>query len=215
MTAFRIIAALAIVALAVFIGRDLRRRVKSWIAAIRLLLPPVGITGVNLRGGQPPPPLNDALRRMAYIITAVFLLVLALSGFYPVLATGSHVSGFLLVIHVTIAPLFALSLCALAMFWAHRLRFDRSDLRAAQEIRTRHAREGAPRIRLMLKCGFWLVLVFSLPLMLTIILSLYPLFGTEGETLLIRLHGYSALLLLLAAACEVYLTLVYLKESPQ
>jgi len=61
-----------------------------------------------------------------------------------------------------------------------------------------------------LKAGFWIILWLSLPLLLSIILGLFPFFGTEGEALLIRLHGYSGLLFLIAALAEVYLIIAYI-----
>ncbi len=184
--------------------------------------PEGGLAGSSPRGqrlprgrarGNDASPLKNALRRITYLFAGAFLILLALSGFIPVLITGAHVSGMLLVLHVTIAPLFALSLCALALLWAHRLRFDRSDLQVVLDIRNHATPPGEPLIRFMLKCGFWAILVLSLPLMLTIILSLFPIFGTEGEAMLIRLHGYSALLLVLAAVAEIHLTFVFMARK--
>jgi len=213
MTAFRIIAALALIGLAAWIARDLLRRMHSWKAAWQLLHREVSASRAARHGGTAPAPLKDALRRIIYVFAGAFLILLALSGFAPVLLMGAHVSGMLLVLHVTIAPLFALSLCALALFWAHRLRFNRSDLQVVRDIRHHATPEEEPLTRFMLKCGFWTILLLSLPLMLTIILSLFPIFGTEGEAMLIRLHGYSALLLLLAAVAEIHLTFVFMARK--
>jgi len=44
--------------------------------------------------------------------------------------------------------------------------------------------------------------------MLSIILSLYPLFGTEGETTLIGLHGYSALALVAVTLLHSYILIL-------
>jgi hypothetical protein len=60
-----------------------------------------------------------------------------------------------------------------------------------------------------------MVLVLSLPLMGTIILGLFPLFGTEGGMFLIRAHGYSAILLLVAALVEIHLTIVYVQRTTE
>ena len=68
-------------------------------------------------------------------------------------------------------------------------------------------------VRFALKVGFWMVLLLSLPLMLTVILGLFPLFGTDGESLLIRLHGYSALLLLITALGELYVIITYVEHT--
>jgi hypothetical protein len=49
----------------------------------------------------------------------------------------------------------------------------------------------------------------------TIILGLFPLFGTEGEIFLTRAHGYSAILLLVAALVEIHLTIVYVQRTTE
>ena len=67
-------------------------------------------------------------------------------------------------------------------------------------------------MRFGIKVGFWAILVLSLPLMGTIILELFPIVGTEGEALLTRAHGYSALALLVAAVLEIYLTIAYVQR---
>jgi hypothetical protein len=49
----------------------------------------------------------------------------------------------------------------------------------------------------------------------SIILGLFPLFGTEGQEALIRSHGYSALLLLVAAVVVIHLTIAYLQNTSE
>jgi hypothetical protein len=133
----------------------------------------------------------------------------------PVLVLGSHLSGMLLVIHVTMAPVFGIALSALALLWAHRLRFDEVDWRIVEGVGRRSFPGGDALVRFSLKVGFWIALILSLPLMLTVILGLFPLYGTDGEALLIRLHGYSALLLMITALGELYLIIAYIGHSTE
>jgi hypothetical protein len=215
MTLFRIISLLVTVTLLSAIAYDLRRRRKSW-RDVRLFLRGqfrnavhVWQEGKNVvRGGK-----LDNLRRIVYGLSALLFVLLAVTGFAPVLLFGEHLRGALLIIHVTIAPLFALSLSALALLWAHRLRFEEPDWRFVLGLGRRKPPETALLVRLALKVGFWLALCFSLPLMLTIILGLFPLFGTEGEAFLTRMHGYSALLLMFVALIEIHLTIAYVQHS--
>lgn len=205
MSVFRLIAILLLATLLAGIGYDLRRRMKSWKAAGDLLLRQFR----DSRHGRGTAGALSRVRRTAAIVSGGLLLILALTGFLPVIVLGTHLSGLLLVIHVTAAPLFAVSLSALALLWAHRLRLDESDWQVALGSGKRESHGKDALVRLALKVGFWLSLTLSLPLMLTVILSLFPLFGTRGETLLIRLHGYSALLLLMGALGEIYLIIAY------
>ena len=209
MSVFRLIAILLIAALIAGIGYDLRRRMKSWKAAGDFLIRQIGDSwhGRGNTGGLP------RVRRIVTIVSAGLFLILALTGFLPVVFLGIHLSGVLLVIHVTVAPLFAISLSALALLWAHRLRFDESDWQIALSTGRWESRRKEALVRFALKVGFWLVLLLSLPLLLTVILSLFPLFGTGGETLLIRLHGYSALLLMITALGELYLIIAHMEHT--
>jgi succinate dehydrogenase hydrophobic anchor subunit len=59
-------------------------------------------------------------------------------------------------------------------------------------------------IRFIVKSGFWLVLLCALPLLLAIILGLFPWFGTEGQEYLRQLHGYSGLALVVVSLVHLY-----------
>ena len=214
MTIFRVISGVVIATLLGGIIFDLYRRGWGWHGVMQFVGDQARIvTHVwrerrNLDAGS----ALDNFRRIAFGFSAALFALLALTGFIQVLFFGEHLSGLLLIIHVTVAPLFALSLSALALLWAHRLRFDEEDWRyvLAPDYRRRAGWE--QRMRLGLKVGFWTVLVLSLPLIGTIILELFPIFGTEGEALLARAHGYSALLLLVAALMEIHLTIAYVQR---
>lgn len=217
MTVFRILSGLAIAALLGAIAYDLRRRGDTW-RGLRQSMHDQAKHAARVwkqRKSNGTKSMLDNLRSIVYAVTAAFFLLLALTGFSPVLFLGDHLSGVLLIIHVTIAPLFALSLSALALLWAHRLRFDEGDWRFVLGLGKRRSPGKEMLVGLALKVGFWLVLFISLPLMLTVILGLFPLFGTEGEALLIKGHGASALLLMLVALAEMYLTIAYVHHSSE
>ncbi len=217
MTLFRILSAIVIIGLAGAILYDLRRQKSGWRDVWKFFKTQTGIA-LHLwreRRRLAPGSTLDNLRRTAYGLSVAFLVLLGLTGFLPVLILGDRPSDTLLIVHVTVAPFLALCLCALALLWAHRLRFDEEDWHFVLEPAHRKASRIERRIRLALKVGFWLVLLFSLPLMGSIILSLFPLFGTEGETLLIRVHGYSALLFLIASIVEIHLTIAYVQQISQ
>jgi hypothetical protein len=57
----------------------------------------------------------------------ILFIILALTGIIPVVFLGEQISGLLLIIHVTIAPFFAVALMLTAIFWAHFQQFDHSD----------------------------------------------------------------------------------------
>jgi hypothetical protein len=217
MTVFRIVSALAIVALLGAVVYDLRRRGMRWYGITQFVRDQArhDVRTLAERKNAGRVGSLNVLRRIAFGVSSAFLLVLALTGFVPVLILNQHLSGVLLIVHVTIAPLFALSLSAAALLWAYRLGFDEVDWHCLVALWTRQSPRQEMLVRFAMKVAFWLLLLISLPLMLTVILGLFPLFGTEGEELLIRWHGYSALLLALVALAEIYLTIVYLHHSKE
>jgi len=48
----------------------------------------------------------------------------------------------------------------------------------------------------------------ALPVILSIVLSMFPLFGTDGQEFLLQLHRYSALLFALVAIMYTYLVIL-------
>ena len=206
MTIFRIISALALLILLGAITFDLKLRLKEW-KSVRMFLSDQMrnlVLVAKEKKGLDTGTTAARIRSIVYASTLLCFLLLAVTGFVPILFVGDHLTGILLVIHVTVAPLFALSLSALGLLWAHALRFDREDWRILHGVGK--AGIGKETIRFASKMAFWLTLLLSLPLMLTVILELFPLFGTEGEEFLIRLHGYSALCLMLVAVTHLYCT---------
>ena len=67
------------------------------------------------------------LRMLAYLLALVCFVVLALTGFYPVLVLGEHISGYPVMVHATFAPVFAICLAVLAVMWARNSRFTTGD----------------------------------------------------------------------------------------
>ena len=213
MTIFRIISSAALLILFGAVAFDLRSRLRSWKAVSEFLR---GAMKNFVLVWQERRVLGSGrtiaiVRKMVYAFAVLCFFVLAGTGFAPILFSGDHLTGILLVIHVTVAPLFALSLSAAALLWAHSLRFDEEDWRVVRHLGDPGLREKT--VRFASKVGFWLILLLSLPLMLTVILELFPLFGTEGVAILIQLHGYSALFLMLVALAHLYITIAYAHQS--
>jgi hypothetical protein len=152
------------------------------------------------------------IRILSYYLTLLCTFLLVLTGFLPVIFTGKHLSGILLIFHVTIAPLFCISLAVLALFWAHALRFVISD-------RDLFTDKSFSRIFLKSEISdswqkmiFWLFLLLSLPAILSIVLSMYPLFGPDGQEILLQVHRYATLFLFILAV--VHTTAIIVKARP-
>jgi hypothetical protein len=124
-------------------------------------------------------------RKLICLLALLAFAVLFLTGFGP-LFFGCRLSSWLLMIHATFAPILAVCLVVLAFGWASAMVFcGRSDM--------------------LLKLCFWLLLVLSLPLALSMVLSMFRWFGTDGQKLLLELHRWCALAFGSAAFLFLYL----------
>ena len=152
-----------------------------------------------------------AFRKLVYLLALLCFVILAITGFYPTLILGEHISGYLLMIHATFAPILAICLAILAVMWARNCRFASNDWpwfqRFVQRVTlTTSAGEGAYcESRLGQKIAFWLIIFLALPLILSIVLSMFPYFGTHWQELLLSIHRYTALVFGLAVIVHTYL----------
>lgn len=147
------------------------------------------------------------IRKFLYLLTVLCVILLALTGYLPVIIVGQPISGVLLIIHAITAPVFAISLALLILASAHAHRFLEEDWQTFHAIFSRD--EGSTpvqRSRFWQKVCFWLLTFFAIPVIASILFSMYPIFGTEGQEYLLQLHGYATLLFLIIAVVHTYFT---------
>lgn len=156
--------------------------------------------------------LVGVLRKLIYLLALLCFVVLAVTGFYPVLVMGEQISGYWLMLHATFAPIFAACLAVLAVMWASHCRFTRSDWPWLQRLIRRVILPKTDNTYLVdessnpgQKITFWLIVILAMPLILSMVSSMFPLFGTKGQKLLFNMHRYSALLLALVVIVHTYL----------
>ena len=157
--------------------------------------------------------LVGIVKKLAYLLAILCFLVLAITGFYPLLVLDEHIGGYLMMIHATFAPVFAICLAVLAVMWARNNRLVGSDWPLFERVVRRLAQIRSPlpdtvRSRLLgQKIGFWLLVFLSLPLILSIILSMFTIFGTDWQEFLLAAHRYTALVFALVAIIHTYLVI--------
>ena len=153
----------------------------------------------------------EVFRKLVYLLALLCFVILAITGFYPTLVRGEHISGYLLMIHATFAPIFAICLAILAVMWSGRCRFTGSDWPWFGKLvqRVTLAKSTTQELKnescLGQKITFWLIIFLALPLILSIVLSMFPYFGTYWQELLLNIHRYTALVFALAAIVYTYL----------
>lgn len=155
--------------------------------------------------------LIGILRILVYLLALLSFVVLAITGFYPTIILGEHISGYLIMVHATFAPVLAVCLAVLAIMWARCCRFTGGDWPWFERIVRRvtlanspgddTARKGSG---IGQKIAFWLIIFLALPLILSIVLSMFPLFGTHWQEILLGMHRYTALVFAMVAIVHTY-----------
>ena len=152
------------------------------------------------------------LRVLAYLLALVSFVVLALTGFYPVLILGEHISGYLVMLHVTFAPVLTVCVAVLAVMWASKCRFSAGDWPWFERIVKRITSvNGAGKTAkskssgLGQKITFWLIVFLTLPLALSIVISMFHFFGTHGQKSLLGLHRNIAYIFTVVVVVHTFL----------
>jgi len=152
------------------------------------------------------------LRMLAYLLALVSFVVLALTGFYPVLILGEHISGYLVMLHVTFAPVLTVCVAVLAVLWASNCRFTAGDWpwfeRIVQRITSVKSVDKTAKSKnsgLGQKITFWLIIFLTLPLALSIVISMFHLFGTHWQELLLGFHRYIAYIFTVVVIVHTFL----------
>ncbi len=117
---------------------------------------------------------------LAHTVATVGFLIAAITGLGTEYLYG-EVAGWPLLIHMFGAGVFLLGMAAVAIIWADRCRFG---------VET--------GLNLGQKLVFWIALVLGLIIMLSMLLAMLPIFGTEVEHELLELHETGGLLFLCA-----------------
>lgn len=154
--------------------------------------------------------LVGALRKLVFLLALLCFVVLVVTGFVPPLILGKAISGWWLVIHATFSPVFAACVAVLAVMWADNSRFDKNYWPWLNRVLRRlpQSTTAVEKYELSRKTCFWIILFLALPVMLSAVLSMFTLFGTYGQELLLVLHRYSTLSLALFSMAWLYLSVM-------
>ena len=141
-------------------------------------------------GGNADLPRLGLIERASYVLLALTLLALAVTGMAPNLLAGQKLSGWLLMCHVASGGAFMFFLLLTALLGAGASAGPDAKFAAAQ------------------RCGFWATLTLGVATALTMMFSMVPVFGPHGLELLRDAHRYCGLALVAVGYWHVYQTLV-------
>ena len=154
--------------------------------------------------------LIGVLRKLVYLLALLCFVVLFITGFFSKLVLGQTISGYWLMLHATFAPVFAICVAILAVMWAYNCRFNKKYWPWLQKILQRETtNQDIPhKYEFFQKICFWIIVGLAVPLILSIILSMFPFFGTHWQELLANTHRYIAVVFAVAVVVHAYLMVI-------
>lgn len=134
--------------------------------------------------------------KLVYLAASGSIAVLGATAFFAVMRFGA-LEGWLLFAHMFGAGAFVAILPVLGITWCEANRFGGRRVDAGEET--------APaRFFWVPKVMFWIVLTSGLVVTATMLLSMLPLFGTDGQHCLLDIHRYSGLVAVVAIIFHFY-----------
>jgi len=149
--------------------------------------------------------LARLLRVAVNVAGFVAFAAAAVTGFSPALSGNGQMSGDALITHVTMAPPFAILAVIVGLLWAHRNRFSAGDWGRLAS--------GGYHSAPLRKFFFWMAVALAIPTLVSILAAMFPLFDTEGQQNLIRIHRYCGLYLAGSAVLFAYFALMAWREG--
>lgn len=146
------------------------------------------------------------VRKLAFLLALAAFVVLLITGFIP-MWLGGHIGGYWLMLHVVAAAAFAIGAAVVAVLAAKEYAFSRQDLSQIAALWRQRKQRRVCVIadsQLTVKICFWLLLPLAAALALTMAFSMTPLFGTDGQRILLMLHRLAALAFSLVALTGLY-----------
>jgi len=152
---------------------------------------------------------GNIIKSFLFPIIFLCIILLAVTGFVTVIILGKPISTYLLLIHVSLAPIFAICMAIATLVWAPKNNFNKNDWETFCSLASSKKEK---RNELWQKISFWLIIVLTLPIILSILLSMYPLFGSKIQHSLLTTHRYSTLLFVILSTIYVYFSIIKEKK---
>ncbi len=133
--------------------------------------------------------------RLVYLATVVSVLLLGVTAFFAVIRFGV-LEGWPLFFHMFGAGAFVAVLPLLAITWCRASSFGCGENEGDEDE--------AALFSWLPKAAFWLLLASGFLVSGTMLLSMLPLFGTDGLHVLLDVHRYSGLVAVVALILHFY-----------
>ncbi len=146
--------------------------------------------------------------RFLHLVLLVLFVVLAVTAYWASIGWGGPMTGYSLMIHTTSGAVFGVAVAAMLITWAVDNAFAKHDCRWMAKGGPWSTRDDLPADRFNAgdKIYFWAAGLLTLVLLLSMLLSMLPLFGTAGQHLMYDIHRYAALVLMVLTLWHAYVT---------
>jgi hypothetical protein len=150
--------------------------------------------------------LPGKIRKLFFLLGLLSFLVLLVTGFGP-LIFGHKLEGYLLMVHAAFAPVFIGCAAIVVFLGAGQYAFNNKDTENLPHgcLRSNNKNCWLTDTGLGTKAGFWLLAMMTLPVTLTMVLSMLPLYGPKWQDFMFALHRYCSLIFALIAVIELYI----------
>ena len=145
------------------------------------------------------------LNRLACAVALGSLVILFVTGFAGRLLFGEQITGYTLMLHVGLAPVFIVCTGFILVAWGHQCCLNEVDWQGLTSLMRLEKTDSGDTADLGWKLTFWLSMFLVVPVSLSMVLGMFQIFGTHGQELLISLHQYTSLALTLVAMIHVHL----------
>ena len=137
--------------------------------------------------------MTGFLKKLVVVFGFLSFVTQAVTGFLPYFFFGGRVSGYWLILHVIAGGVFSACAAGWAVLYAERNLFGSGRTKA--------------------KLCFWTILVLLLVVILSMLLSMFTLFGTDWQRFLLQTHLYGTIALALFVIAYLYFSATYKKEQ--
>jgi formate dehydrogenase subunit gamma len=160
--------------------------------------------GLGMRGVK----RYNLWERLVHLALLMSFLVLAVTGFVASIGWNGPMKGYMLMLHTTSGAVFAVSVGCMLVTWAADHAFTQADGRwfRGGGCCTPVKELPAGRFTGGEKVYFWLAGLLTLAALVSMLMSMVPVLGTEGQALMYHVHRWSTLVLVVATIWHAYAT---------
>lgn len=154
--------------------------------------------------------LIHTIKNTVLLLTIILFAIMFSSSIIPYGILGDSLTGIFLLIHVTFAPVFSLSLALSFLFYANAHKLIILDFQNLKlNLKSNKIIFDNSLILSLIKILFWVICLFSISLLLSIIFTFFPIWGTDGQNLLLSIHAFSGLIITILVILFVTLKVIF------